>query len=739
MDRCALSALLLLAAPPFLRAETVRFRNEVMAVLSRAGCNMGACHGNFNGKGGLRLSLRGQDPAADFATLTRDLLGRRLDRLRPDDSLLLSKPTMRLPHEGGQRFARDSAEFHLLRRWIAQGAGFDPPGTPRPLRIEAAPAEAVLHDPADRVQIRVRATFSDGTSRDVTRLACFESSNLVAAVSATGTATRQSFGESAVLVRYLDTQAVVRLAFVPARPGFRWPDVPEHNYIDRHVFAKLKQLRLAPSPLCGDSEFLRRVYLDTLGMLPSVDQTRRFLADTRPDRRQRLIDDLLRRNEFADFWALKWSDLLRNEEKVLDARGVRLFHRWIRQAIIDGKPLNEFARDLVASRGSSYSHPASNYYRALRDPYARAEATAQVFLGIRLQCAKCHNHPFDRWTQADYHGFAAFFARVQYRIVENNRRDKLDKHEFDGEQVVYQDRTSEWKHPVTGEVLAPRFLGAEGLHRKEGADRLRVLAEWIARPDNPFFARAQVNRIWQHLLGRGIVDPGDDFRDSNPPVNPALLEALARDFVAHRFDLRHLVRTILTSRTYQLSAAPGAGNRDDESNFSRALVRPLQAEQLLDAVAAVSGAPPRFAGYPKGTRAVQLPGVVAPQRRRRGRRSASAGEKFLLAFGKPVRSLSCECERGEDSTLAQAFQLITGEVLNRMLAEPDNRLGQLLAAGRSDSEILEELYLAALCRRPSAGERKAALSLIRRGGERRAALEDVLWGVVNAKEFLLRR
>jgi hypothetical protein len=739
MYRCALSTLVLLVAPSLLRAEAVSFRNEVMAVLSRAGCNMGACHGNLGGKGGLKLSLRGQDPAADFITLTRDLLGRRLDRLRPGDSLLLAKPSMRLAHEGGQRFGRDSAEFHLLRRWIAQGAVFDPPSTPRPLRIDVSPAEAVLHDPADQVKLTVRATFSDGTRRDVTRLACFEASNLVASVDATGVATRRSFGESAVLVRYLDCQAVVRLAFVPARPGFRWPAVPEHNYIDTHVFAKLKRLRLAPSELCSDSEFLRRAYLDTLGLLPSPAETGRFLTDTRPDKRQRLIDDLVQRNEFADFWALKWSDLLRNEEKVLDARGVRLFHRWIRQTIVDGKPLNEFARDLVEGRGSSYSHPASNYYRALRDPYARAEATAQVFLGIRLQCAKCHNHPFDRWTQTDYHRFAAFFARVQYRIVENNRRDKLDKHEFDGEQVIYQDRTSEWKHPVTGEVLAPRFLGSEGPHLKDEADRLRALAQWIARPDNPFFARAQANRVWQHLLGRGIVDPGDDFRDSNPPVNPALLEALGRDFVAHRFDLRHLVRRIMTSRTYQLSATPSAGNRDDESNFSRAIVRPLQAEQLLDAVAQVTGAPPRFAGFPKGTRAGQLPGVVAPQRRRRGQRSASAGEKFLTVFGKPVRSLSCECERGDDSTLAQAFQLITGEVLNQMLAEPDNRLGKLLAAGHSDGEILDELYLAALCRRPRAEERKAALTLIRRGGERRAALEDVLWGVVNAKEFLLRR
>jgi hypothetical protein len=737
MYRCAVPAFLLLLVPlPAARADQgVSFRNEIMALLSRAGCNMGACHGNLNGKGGLKLSLRGQSAEDDFLTLTRDMLGRRLDRQRPDDSLLLAKATMTLPHEGGQRFARGSAEFHLLRRWIAQGARLDP-ATAQPLRIDVTPSEAVLHDPVDRVCLRVTATFSDGKKRDVTHLACFESSNLLVRIDPSGLVTRLGHGESAVLVRYLDRQAVVRLAFVPARPDFQWKSVPEHNYIDRHIFAKLKRLRMQPSELCSDSEFIRRVYLDVLGVLPAPAETRRFLLDSVSDKRSRLVDAILKRGEFADFWALKWSDLLRNEEKVLDTKGVQLFHDWIRRAIVEDRPLNEFARDLIAGRGSSYSHPASNYYRALRDPYTRAEATAQVFLGIRLQCAKCHNHPFDRWTQSDYHRFAAFFARVQYRIVENNRRDKLDTHEFAGEQIIYQDRTSELRHPVSGEVLSPRFLGADTTALPGGADRLDALAKWIARPDNAFFARAQVNRIWQHLIGRGIVDPGDDFRDSNPPANPELLDALAKDFVAHRFNVRHLVRTILLSRTYQLSAAPNVTNRDDESNFARAIIRPLQAEQLLDAVAAVTGVEPRFAGFPKGTRAGQLPGVGAQRRRGRG---ATAGEKFLSVFGKPVRSLSCECERSDDSTLAQAFQLITGDVLNGMLAESDNRLGKQIAAGRSNAQILDELYLAALCRPPSATERKAALELVERGKDRRAALEDVLWGLLNAKEFLLRR
>jgi hypothetical protein len=733
--RVALALLALLPPAPAFGAP-VSFRNEVMAVLSRAGCNAGACHGNLNGKGGFKLSLRGQDPDADFASLTRDMRGRRVDRLRPADSLILAKPTASVPHEGGQRFRRGGPEFDVLRRWVAEGARPDPPGAPRLERIDVAPREQVLLGPQSSVRLRVRASFTDGKVRDVTRLAVFEPSNLLVRVDPGGVAHRQGDGESAVLVRYLDRRAVVRLAFVPGRPGFRWRAVPENNYVDRHVFAKLKTLRMHPSALSSDSVFLRRAYLDALGVLPTADEARRFLADNRPDKRARLIDDLLKRPEFADFWALKWCDLLRVEEKVLDAKGVRLFHGWVRRCIAEGKPLNEFARELIAARGSTYANPPANYYRALRDPQARAEATAQVFLGVRLQCARCHNHPFDTWTQDDYHRLAAFFARVRYRIVENRRRDKFDQHEFDGEQVVYQGRAGELTRPGTKEVLAPRFLGGPTPALGPRGDRLKTLADWVARPDNPFFARAQVNRVWYHLMGRGIVDPNDDFRDSNPPANALLLDALARDFVDHHFDLRHLVRVIMTSRTYQLSAVPDDTNADDEANFSHALVRPLQAEQLLDAVAHVTGGRLKFDGFPEGTRAGQLPGVGA--NRRRGRRAGDP-EQFLAAFGKPVRLLSCECERSEDTTLAQAFQLINGPAVNALLAQHDNRLGRLLAAGKSDAEIIEELYLSALCRYPGEEEKRRAAEVVGRSKDRRAALEDVLWGLVNAKEFLLRR
>ncbi|MCI0459611.1 MAG: DUF1549 and DUF1553 domain-containing protein [Gemmataceae bacterium] len=712
----------------------VSFRNEVMPVLARAGCNQGTCHGNLNGKGGFKLSLRGQDPALDLDALTRDSLGRRTDPHAPEASLILQKPTARVPHEGGQRFPVNSPEYRLLRRWIAEGMRSDLDRAPAVTRLDVTPAETYLGEPRDTLTVRAVAVFADGTRKDVAGLAVFESTNPKIDVSRDGVVRGAAPEETTIVVRFLDRQATAQLAFVPARPDFVWSNPSASNYIDEHVFGRLRKLRINPSELCSDSEFLRRAYLDLLGVLPTPEEVRRFLADARTDKRSWLVDDLLRRPEFADYWALHFADVLRNEEKQLDRKGVRAFHRWIRESIASDKPLNEFARELIGSRGSTYSEPAANYYRALRDPYIRAEATAQVFLGLRMQCAKCHNHPFNSWTQNDYHQLAAFFARVQYRIIENNRRDKLDKHEFIGEQIVYMDDKSEVKHPTTGEVLRPRFLGGTNLPVAK-VDRLRALADWVADERNPFFARTQANRIWSYLLGRGIVDPNDDFRESNPPANAPLLDALARDFREHRFDLKHLIRTIMNSRTYQLSAVPNATNEGDETNFSRALIRSLPAEPLLDAVTQVTDVPVEFEGYPVGLRATQLPGMPVARRKQ----GLGDGFKFLRVFGKPERLLNCDCERNDNTTMAQALQFITGPVVNRAISEPDNRLGQLLKAGRSNGEIIEELFLAGLCRPPSAAERTALVARVERAMDRRAALEDVLWGLLNSKEFLLRK
>jgi hypothetical protein len=740
MHRLAL--LLLLIMPLTARAGEVSFHNDVMAVLSKGGCNQGTCHGNQNGKGGFKLSLRGEDAELDFAALTRDQLGRRLHRQKPEASLLLLKATATLPHEGGRRFPVGSTEYESLHQWIERGASVGAAGIARPIRLSVTPAQRIVLDPTDRVTLEVQADFADGTTRTVTRLAVFESSNPSVRITAEGDVLRPERGthpglvETSILVRYLHLQASVQLAFVPARPGYQWQPVPEVNFIDRHVFAQLRALQLQPSPLCEDHVFLRRAYLDALGVLPTVAETRRFLADAGPDKRAQLIDQLLERPEFADHWALKWADLLRNEEKTLDAKGVRAFHGWLRQGIAAGKPLNELARDIVAARGSTYDQPAANFYRALRDPQSRAEAVGQVFLGVRLQCAKCHNHPFDQWTQDDYHGLAACFARLQYKIVENNRKDRLDKHEFDGEQIVWLDRESEIKHPRTGAPVLPRLLAGGTSTIDPAADRLQILADWIARPENELFARTQANRVWFQLMGRGIVEPIDDFRRSNPPVNGPLLEALAKDFAAQRCDLRSLVRLIMNSRTYQLSAVPNETNRDDETHFSHALIRRLPAEPLLDAYAHVLDVPLKFNGYPEGTRAGQL-AAVSQYRRRNG--APTESENFLKMFGKPERLLTCECERSDDATLVQAFRSISGEPLQSLLREPHNRLGRLLDLGASDESLLEEFYLAALCRSPSRPEREALLLRVRSAKDRRAAWEDLLWGLLNAKEFLLRR
>ncbi|MBI3414744.1 MAG: DUF1553 domain-containing protein [Verrucomicrobia bacterium] len=735
----------LLLAPVLSRADAVSFRNEVMAVLARAGCSAGACHGNASGKAGFKLSLRGQDPDLDFIALTRDQFGRRISLLEPEQSLMLLKPTTTLAHEGGKRFAPGSPEYEIVRRWIADGATNDLASAPRLERIVVAPAEQILIEPAVEVQLRAEAFFSDGTRRDVTRLAVYETANGIAKAAPDGLVRREQAGETTVLVRYLQCQEPVRLAFVPARPDFRWTKLPANNFIDEQISAKLRQLRMNPSPLCADEVFLRRAHLDLLGLLPMADEARQFVADRRRDKRARVIDQLLERPEFADNWALKWADLLRVEERTLDAKGTAAFHHWIRQSIVDKKPLDQFVRELISARGSTYLNPAANFYRANRDAVTRAEAVAQVFLGTRLQCAQCHNHPFDRWTQADYFDWAAVFAKVQYKILENRRTDSNDSHEFKGEQIVYVARKGEVKNPRTGKAAEPRFLGTPAAAQARVTpnapaaaelDELEALAAWMTSPTNSFFARSQVNRIWFQLMGRGIVDPIDDFRATNPASHPALLDALAADFVKHKFDLRHTIRLVMNSRAYQLSSEPNDTSRDDELNYSHALVRRLAAEQLLDCEAQVAGVPTQFRGYPAGLRATQLPG--AHTERRRGEKIGAA-DLFLEIFGKPQRLLTCECERSADTTMGQAFQMISGPSVNELLTQSDNRLTRLLASGQPNAAVIDELYWTALTRAPSATESAKATSHLQKAKDRRTALEDLAWGLLNAKEFVLRK
>lgn len=715
--------------------EVVSFRNDVMAVLSKAGCNAGACHGNANGKAGFKLSLRGENPELDFAALSHDQFNRRIDLIEPVQSLLLQKPTTQLAHEGGQRFKTNSWEFQVLLNWIAQGASNDTATAAKLDKLEVTPLEMVRVEPKREVQLSARATFTDGRSRDVTAIAVYESANPIVKITAGGLVQSELPGETTVLVRYLDRQVPVRLAFVPARPDFVWAAPRPNNYIDRFVFAKLERVRMNPSEMCSDEAFVRRAYLDLLGIVPSAEEARRFVLDPGSTKRSRLIDELLERPEFADFWALKWSDLLRAEERILDRKGIELFHHWVRQSIAEHKPIDQFAREILAARGSTYKNPPANFYRATRSPMERAEAAAQLFLGRRVQCAQCHNHPFDRWSQEDYYDWQRVFARLNYKVLENRRRDDNDSHEFKGEQIVFLAPSAEVKNPRTGATAKARFLGETEPCSSTNEDELLQLARWTTSPANPFFAKVQANRIWFHLFGRGIVEPIDDFRASNPPANPQLLDALAADFVSHGFDVRQLIRTITSSRTYQLASAPTKDNREDDANFSHAYARRLTAEQLLDCQSAVLGVPAHFIGYPKGTRAIQLAGALAERKRDDGK---SEVDQFLASFGKPARLLPSECERSCEPTMGQAFQMMNGPVLNQMLGSKENVLSKLLDSGQSAEQIVSQLYWSALTREPRGGEAARFSKYLTDAGDRRAALEDLAWSLLNSKEFLFR-
>jgi hypothetical protein len=711
----------------------VSFRNDVMAVLSKAGCNAGACHGNANGKASFKLSLRGESAELDYAALVRDQFNRRVDLAAPEESLLLLKATAVLAHEGGQRFRKDSWEYETLKNWIEEGAKDDVASAPRAERLEVYPTEAIVVAPTNEVQISAKVFFTDGTARDVTEVAVYESANTVVEVTPSGLARSEQPAETTVLVRFLEKQVPVRLAFIAARTNFVWANPKAMNYVDQHVFGKLRRLRMNASEVCSDEVFVRRAYLDLLGVIPSGVEAKSFVLDKNPTKRARLVNTLLEREEFAEFWALKWMDLLRAEERILDRKGLELLHRWVRESIAEHKPLDQFAREIIAARGSTYRNPPANFYRATRTAVERAEAVAQLFLGTRIQCAQCHNHPFDRWSQDDYYDWQRVFGRVRYKVLENRRRDDNDGHEFKGEQVVYLARTGEIKNARTGEAARPRFLGeTEEIERE---DELKALAEWVTGPENPFFAKVQANRVWYHLFGRGIVEPLDDFRASNPPSHPELLEQLGADLVNHGYDLRQLIRVIMNSHTYQVSAMPNETNEGDEANFARAHPRRLTAEQLLDSQSRFLKVPARFAGYPIGTRAVQLAGALSERRRGEGRAET---DQFLASFGKPPRLLPSECERSCEPSMGQAFQLMNGPLVNEMLSEAEGLAGQLEKDQRPLEEITEELYWRALSRGPTGEELAKIGSYLAERGRKREAYEDVLWSLVNAKEFLFR-
>lgn len=697
------------------QTHPVQFNTETLAALTKADCNMGACHGSPSGKGGFRLSLRGYDPPLDIVTLRTEFYGRRTNIMTPEESLLLKKPLMQVAHGGGRKMRKGDAVHQALLNWITEGMKLDPADTPTLEKIELYPKKRVLREKSPQQQLFVMGHFSDGTVQDLTELTVFSSSNeRVAFVDAHGLVEKSGRGESTILARYLDKMSTAEISFLEDVKGFAWNNPVENNFIDKLAFDKMQTLQILPSDICTDDEFLRRSYLDVLGRLPGKEEVTAFLNDAAADKRSRLIDTLLDSPEYADFWSLKWSDVLRSNSKKLTPVGTHKFQAWMRDVVHNDTPLDQFAYELLTASGSAYENPAANYWRASREPNDATETTAQLFLGIRIQCAKCHNHPFERWTQDNYYGIAAAFARVGRKAIPQTT-----------DEMIYATSSGDVKQPRTGQTMKVHLLLKGDVDVPVEQDRREVFADWLTAPDNPFFAKATVNRIWGHLMGRGIVEPVDDFRDSNPPSNAALLDELTKQFVENNFSMKWAIRTIMNSRLYQLSSQKNDFNSEDEIYHSHASTRLISAEQLLDAICDVTGVPETFKGVPAGTRTLQLA-------------EPPSDHYFLKVFGQPQREMACECERSSDSNLSQALQMINGPVIQDKLKSETGRLQKLIKAESSDEEIIKQFYLTAVSRYPEQAELKAALNHIKNSGNRVHALEDVAWAILNSKEFLFQ-
>jgi hypothetical protein len=707
-----------IAAAAFAAESQRTFLRDVAPILNKAGCTQGTCHGAAKGKNGFKLSLRGYDPQFDYEALLYDLSGRRFNRADPGRSLMLTKPTQEVAHGGGQRFPKDSAYYRTIYTWIANGVPFGDPAKDGVGSIDLQPREVFMTKPGETTAVHVTAHFLDGQTRDVTREAVVESNVPdVAQVSPSAEVKGERVGEATLLVRYQGQLSAVPVTVLNPKPGFAWSAPPQYNYIDRAIDAKLERLKIQPSAIADDATFLRRVSIDLTGRIPTPAAVQAFLADRTPQhqKRAKLIDKLIASPAYVDHWTVKWGDLLQSNRKYLGDKGVYAFREWIHDSIAANKPYNKLVRELLTSRGSSYDDPAANYFRVTRDAKPTMEKTTQVFLGVRMVCAQCHDHPFERWTQKQYYEMSAFFSAVGLRAG----------YEV-GEEIIFDQRSDyEMKSPKDGRTVAPKLLLASTKPMTIPTDEHRrdALADWIVSRDNPFFAKAIANRIWSYFTGKGIIDPVDDIRASNPPSNPALLDALAKDLADHNFDLQYLMRTIANSRAYQTSIEPNEWNAADHNNFSHAFPRRLSAEELMDAVASAAGARPNFPDVPEDTNAAQL---VDPH---------IGQEGFLDVFGRPPRESACECERRSDFSLPQALNLVNGRTISDAVADPKGRIASLVLSGKSDAAIVDELYLASLGRAPTTEERDRGVRYLT-PGPRASRAQDLLWALLNSKAFL---
>jgi hypothetical protein len=704
--------------------SAVTFERDVEPILTRAGCNAGACHGKARGQNGFALSLLGFDPVHDYDAIVKDAGGRRVSRLMPGESLLLGKATARLPHGGGLRLVPGTASYETVYRWVTAGMPRTPADAPRVERIAVEPTERTLK-PAASFALRVTAHFTDGSSEDVTSLAAFSSSeSALVKVDADGRVTAGPVpGDATISARYvgLFANCDVNIPLPEAVPAARYDALPRSNFIDDHVWAKLKKLGLLPSAPAGDATYLRRAYIDVIGRIPSSEESRQFLADTSTNKRARLVARLLDRPEYADHWANKWVDLLRPNPYRVGIKAVLNLDGWVRDAFRRNMPYDRFVHSIITASGSTFEQGPATIFRDRREPEEIAPMVSQLFLGIRLECAKCHHHPFESWDQAQFYEFAAYFARV------GRKGTGLSPPISGSEEIVYTAKSGSVKHPLTGKDLAPRALyGSAPVSDDPDSDPREALSRWMTAPENPYFAKVIVNRVWADIMDRGITDPVDDLRTTNPPSNGPLLDALADDFRRHGYDLKHLIGTILSSEVYALSSEPNDRNVADTRNFSRHYRQRLRAEVLLDAISDVTGAPDTFAAAPPGSRASAIWTHRVPS-------------LFLDTFGRPDPNQDPPCERTEDTSVVQALHLMNAPELHKKVTSDAGRVARLANSKEPPRAIVEELYLLTYARFPTNEEEAVGVSLFDGPkANRRPAVEDLLWALLNSAEFVFK-
>ncbi len=695
------------------KALPISFRMDVMPVFMKANCNTGSCHGAARGKDGFRLSLFGFDPEGDYHRITREMPGRRLNQSAPAESTLVEKAVGAVQHTGGKRVEPGTEMYQTLVSWVASGSPNDDVAKlPKLVDVQIAPQQAVMDGPGTKQRLTVLAKYSDGTDRDVTSLAVFLTNNdTSAAVDPNGVITAGDRGEAFVMARFETFTVGSQILVLPKGLKFDYPAEQEANYVDKLVANKLKKLRISPSTVCDDETFVRRVYLDIIGVPPTVKETTAFLDSKDANKRAAVIDELLGRKEFTELWVNKWAELLQIRSSLqVSYKSMFLYYNWLMDRISKNTPMDEMVRELLGASGGTFKNPPTNFYQQTTDQLVLTESVAQVFMGMRIQCAQCHNHPFDRWTQDDYYGFMAFFSQIGRKGTDDYR-----------ETVIFNSGGGETNHPVGGRVMPPKFLGDEAPNTA-GKDRRAVLAEWLASPRNPFFAKSFVNRVWAHFFGLGIVDPVDDFRVSNPATNPELLDELAKRFTESKYDLRKLVRDICNSRTYQRSTQRNESNQSDEKNFAHANLRRIQAESLLDTISVVTDTKDKFNGLPLGSRAVQIA-------------DGGFSNYFLTTFGRATRETPCSCEVKMEPTLSQALHLLNGDTVNQKI-KAGGVIDKMMTEHPKIEDRIVQLYLRCLARRPTAEEVEKVKSSIDPKADPKQATEDLFWALLNSREFL---